>query len=149
MAIILVGLAVTLLQGRGRATDIYNHNTFDGEAKIVAATFTSAFCSVCKIIEPRLANVIPEFNGSPVQFLELDFTFGKTDHHEKLAQKNGFTDVYHRFKAGTGYTLLINPATGDVIDMLTINHSEKAMRAAIAQALARADIDELERELLN
>lgn len=111
---------------------------YDGEPEIVAATFASAWCSSCKILKPRLAAVIPEFSDIPVSFVELDFTFGEQDYIREIAEREGFEEIYDRFKGATGFTLLIDPETGEIVDTLTMNHSRKALRAAIAQAIAVA-----------
>ena len=138
VAILLLGGLAFFFYGRGTASDAYAENTYEGEPEIIAATFASAWCSACKILEPRLAKVIPDFSDKPVKFVELDFTFGKNDGHKTLAEENNFPEVYERFKSGTGFTLLIDSETGKVVDTLTMNHSKDAMRAAIAQAIAFA-----------
>lgn len=111
---------------------------YDGEPEIVAATFASAWCSSCKILKPRLAAVIPEFSETPVSFVELDFTFGQRGEIREIAEREGFEEIYDRYEGATGFTLLIDPDTGEIVDTLTMNHSRKALRAAIAQAVAIA-----------
>jgi len=138
IATLLLGGAAFFFYGRGTASSAYAESVYEGEPEIIAATFASAWCSACKILEPRLAKVIPGFSNKPVKFVELDFTFGKNDDHKALAEENNFSEVYERFKSGTGFTLLIDSETGKVVDTLTINHSKEAMRAAIAQAVAFA-----------
>jgi hypothetical protein len=49
--------------------------------------------------------------------------------------------VYERFSKATGYTLLIDAESGDIVDMLTISHSVGAMREAIETALSDAAAD--------
>lgn len=135
-AIILAGVAVFALTGRTSATDA--EYVYDGEPEIIAATFESAWCSACKILKPRLAEVIPDFADKPVKFVSLDFTFGQRGDIERQAEAEGLGDIYPRFKGATGFTLLVDSDTGEIIDSLTVNHSKQAMRAAIAQSLALA-----------
>ena len=135
-AVVFVGIAIFAFTGRTSATDA--PYTFEGQPEIVAATFASAWCSSCKILEPRLAKIIPGFANQPVKFVELDFTFGQRDELEDQARAEGLSEVYPRFKGATGFTLLVDRESGEIIDMLTIDHSDKAMRAAIAQAIAVA-----------
>jgi len=120
---------------------------FDGKAEIVAATFASAWCSSCKILKPKLAAVIPEFTEQPISFVELDFTFGQRDEIRQIAEEDGFEEVYDRYKGATGFTLLIDSDTGEIIDTLTMNHSRKALRAALAQAIAVASLSAADAEL--
>ena len=138
---IFIGLAVAvaafILFGRPSLRSVAA--PYEGEPEVIAASFTSAWCSACKILEPRLASVIPDFRQKPVKFVELDFTFGQQKDIRAAAKADGFEAVYDRFKGATGFTLLIDRDTGDIIDTLTISYSEKAMRAAIANALAVAE----------
>ena len=54
------------------------------------------------------------------------------------ARAEGLADIYPRFKGATGFTLLVDRDTGEIIDSLTVDYDKSAMRAAIAQALAIA-----------
>lgn len=111
--------------------------TFAGKAEVIAATFNSQWCSACKILKPRLLKVIPTFSGEPVKFVEYDLTFGP-DGARQHAEADGLAGVYDRFAKATGYTLLIDADTGEIVDMLTIKHDAGAMRAAISRALERS-----------
>lgn len=135
-AVLIAGLSAFALAGRNSATGA--DYTLDREPEVIAATFASAWCSSCKILQPRLAEVIPDFAGKPVKFVELDFTFGQRGAVEEQARAEGLEEIYPRFKGATGFTLLVDRDTGEIIDSLTIDHSKPAMRAAIAQALAIA-----------
>ncbi len=135
--IMAAGIGVFALTGRDAATGA--EYALDREPEVVAATFASAWCSSCKVLKPRLAKVIPDFAGKPVKFIELDFTFGQRGEIAEQAAAEGLGEIYPRFKGATGFTLLVDKDTGEIIDMLTMNHSEAAMRAALAQALAIAE----------
>lgn len=136
-AVLAMGVTVFTLTGRTGATGA--DYALDREPEVVAVTFASAWCSSCKILEPRLAAVISDFANEPVKFVELDFTFGQRAEIEELARAEGLADIYPRFKGATGFTLLVDKDTGEIIDTLTIDHSKAAMRAALAQALAIAE----------
>ena len=136
-AIVIAGIGLFALSGRTDATGA--DYVYEGEPEIIAATFSSAWCSSCKILKPRLADVIPEFADDPVKFVEFDFTFGQRADIAEQAEQEGLEDVYPRFKGATGFTLLVDADTGEIIDMLTIRHSKNAMRAVIAQAVATAE----------
>lgn len=135
-AIVLVVLGVYAFSGR--TADLEPDYVYQGEPEVVAATFYATWCSPCRVLEPRLSDVIPEFADKPVKFVKLDFTFGKRDEVEALAKGEGLADVYRKFGGASGFTLLVDRETGEVIDMLTMDHSSRAMRAAIAQAVAVA-----------
>ncbi|MEZ5892528.1 MAG: thioredoxin domain-containing protein [Parvularculaceae bacterium] len=137
IAIIAAGVSVFAFTGRDTASGA--EYTLDREPEVVAATFASAWCSTCKILQPRLAKVIPDFKDQPVKFVELDFTYGQGDSVEQKAAAEGLAEIYPRFKGATGFTLLVDRDTGEIIDSLTINYDQDAMRAAIARAIAVAE----------
>jgi len=138
--VLIGGIAIFAFTGRNSASGA--EYTFEGEPEIIAATFSSAWCTSCKILKPRLAKVIPDFADKPVKFVEFDFTLGQRDEIESQAKAEGLADIYPRFKGATGFTLLIDNDTGEIVDMLTISHSSAAMRAAIAQSVSLAMRDE-------
>jgi len=111
---------------------------YDGKPEVIAATFASAWCSSCKVLKPRLAKVTPGFKDDPVAFVEFDFTFGPRDEVRAEAEKFNFVDLYERNKGATGFTVLVDADTGEILDTLTMNFSEDAMRSAIARAVAIA-----------
>ncbi len=111
-----------------------------GKPEIVAATFASAWCASCKVLMPKLARVLPGFKGKPVAFVELDFTFGDSDALRAEAQANRIAGVYERNKGATGFTVLVDYDSGEIIDILTMNFSEDALRSAIARAIAIASL---------
>ncbi len=134
----ILGLGVAIFTANGRMAATGADYALEGEPEIIAATFESAWCSACKILKPRLAQVIPDFADKPVKFVSLDFTFGQRGDIARQAEEEGLTGIYPRFKGATGFTLLVDRDTGEIIDSLTVSHSKEAMRAAIAQAIAIA-----------
>lgn len=135
-AVMLIGGVVFFLTGSAPVTADSGSDARPPE--VVAATFSSSWCSACKILKPKLAEVIPDFGSQPVEFIEFDYTYGRPKAYRKIAAERGFVDAYDRFEGGTGFTLLIDNDTGEVLDMLTMTYSKNAMRAAITQAVAAA-----------
>lgn len=111
---------------------------FAGTPEVIAASFVSDWCGACKILEPKLSKVIPAFAEAPVKFVSLDFTFGNRPELAQRAAADGYSVVYARFAGATGFTLLIDAKSGEIIDRLTIIDSERSMRERINRALAQA-----------
>lgn len=122
--------------GRLRAGD--DATPFVGEPEIIAATFSSAWCAACAVLEPKLARVTPAFASAPVAFVKFDFSFGPRDETREAAERFGLEGLYERNKGATGFTVLVDADTGEIVDTLTMNFSEAAMKSAIARALALA-----------
>lgn len=107
-----------------------------GAPRLLAASFTSAFCPACRILEPRLAAVMGDFKGEPVEFVEFDFTFGETEALAARAAALGLGRLYEANKGATGFTVLVDARSGAIIDTLTMNFAEKDISRAIRNALA-------------
>lgn len=106
-----------------------------GEPQLIAATFRSAWCSSCKILEPNLQKAMPEFADKAVEFVEFDFTFGDNEELAALAAAHDLTRLYEANKGATGFTVLVDAETGAIVDTLTMNFTAKDMTRAIATAL--------------
>jgi thiol-disulfide isomerase/thioredoxin len=113
---------------------------YSGTPEVIAASFVSAWCASCKILEPRLARVMPSFSDAPVKFEELDFTFGATPELAERAAVDGYGVVYSRYAGATGFTLLIDRESGEVLDKLTMSDTEQTIRARIDAALRKAGV---------
>ena len=135
-AVLVMGLGIFMNMGRTGASDA--DYVLSEEPEIIAATFSSAWCSSCKILKPRLAKVIPEFADKPIKFVEFDFTLGQRKEISEKAAAAGLAEIYPRFEGATGFTLLVDAETGEIVEMLTMSHTPEAMRAAIAQTIAIA-----------
>ncbi len=108
---------------------------YDGEPEIIAATFSSAWCSACKILEPKLAQVAPEFANKPVKFVKLDFSLGQGSGPAEIAAENNFSSVYEKYKGGTGFTLLLNADSGEIVDQLTVKLSADEMKQVLKNSI--------------
>lgn len=133
LAFAAAAIAALALLGRAPATP---SAPYAGKPEIVVATFASAWCSACKILEPKLASVAPQFAGEPVVFVDLDFTFGPRDAVKAEATRYRLDALYEAKKGATGFALVVDYDTGETLDALTMDFSEDALRAAIARALA-------------
>lgn len=87
---------------------------------------------------------MPLFAGEPIAFVEFDFTFGGRPELKKEAERYGLAGLYERNKGATGFTVLVDHDTGDILDTLTMNFSGSDMRAAIERAIAVASYTEEE-----
>ena len=135
--ILAAGFAAFVLYGRAPAANAAA--SYEGKPELVAATFSSLWCSACKIVKPRVVRIMPSFAGDPVKFVEYDLSFGPDGAPRAAAANDGLSSVYDRFSTATGYTLLIDADTGEIVDMLTVETSPEQMRAAIRSALAKAE----------
>ena len=143
-SLLSVGVAVQDVQAgelahQASGRDVSGIETATAEASRVSVVFFSAaWCSVCKIMKPRLANMQAAFAEAPVQFETFDFTFGSRKKYEARAERLGLGEFYKEYKGATGFAVVVDVRAGEVLDVLTVDRPEGVMRASLAQALARA-----------
>lgn len=134
---VVIGIAVAVaVSSRNRSVSI--EQSAVGAPQLIAASFTSAWCSSCRILEPRLAEAMPAFKDSPIEFVEFDFTFGETEALAARAAEQGLARVYDANKGATGFTVLVDARSGEIIDTLTMNFSVADIKGALKRALAIA-----------
>ncbi|RZO67324.1 MAG: thioredoxin [Parvularculaceae bacterium] len=136
--LLAVSIGVFALLAHGRAFPKSASGPATDSPEVIAVTFSSAWCASCKILKPRLARVIPAYEDKPIQFLDLDFTLGRKKALRRTAVQYGFEAIFDELAGATGFTLLIDHDTGEIIDTITANYSEKAMHASLSAAFAIA-----------
>jgi thiol-disulfide isomerase/thioredoxin len=133
--VIAIAVAVSV-SSRNRSPSIEQSAT--GAPQIIAASFTSAWCASCRILEPRLAEAMPAFKDAAVEFVQFDFTFGETDELASRAAARGLSRLYDANKGATGFTVLVNAGSGEIVDTLTMNFTVADIKLALNRALAIA-----------
>lgn len=105
------------------------------EPRLVAATFRSAWCGPCHVLEPRLEAAARAYEGAPVEFVRFDFTYGKRAALAQRAEAEGIADIYADNAGATGFMLLIDRETGDVLARITMQYGQQDIAAAIDRAV--------------
>ena len=134
---VVIAIAVALsVSGRSRSPSIEQSATV--APQLIAASFTSAWCASCRILEPRLSEVMPAFKDSAIEFVKFDFTFGETPELADRAAALGLTRLYEANKGATGFTVLVDARSGEIVDTLTMNFTVADIKLALNRALAIA-----------
>ena len=107
----------------------------DGAPNTVAAMFYSAWCSSCQILEPRIRDVAPLFEGRAVEFTKFNFTTGPNEALRARAEALGIESVYAAYKGTTGHMLLIDRRNQSIIAQITIGDSKADITASIEEAI--------------
>jgi thiol-disulfide isomerase/thioredoxin len=107
----------------------------DGRPNLVAATFYSAWCSSCAVLDPKLRKVAPTFAGRAVEFVKFDFSMGQPEALTDKARSLGVEDVYLANKGATGFMALIDRRNQQVVHLITLRESEDQIRADIEAAI--------------
>jgi len=102
--------------------------------ELIAANFFSHLCGPCLVLDIRLEPVIDDYADAPIRFVRLDQTFGR-NRARRAATEFGISDIYEGAAGASGFVLLINPATGEVVDTITIAHDETEIRQRLDRAI--------------
>lgn len=133
--LVSVALALITLNASGFSSQAREEEP--AAPKIIAVKFHADWCGFCKQMGPVFTDLQNKFDGEPVLFVTLDFTNGTTRHQaELLAAALGIGPVYQANQA-TGFILLLNGKTRDVITRLTSEQTFKEMSAALEEVLKK------------
>jgi len=107
--------------------------------EVIALKFHADWCGYCKAMAPAYAELQKGVGDEPVLFVKLD----QTDDFEKrqaqyLAHALGMEKVWSQHGGKTGFALLIDAETKEVLGRLTRSDDADAMRSAVEEAVKRA-----------
>lgn len=113
------------------------HATTVPTPKVLAVLMYADWCASCKVLDPKLQAVRPEFEQSDILFLRFDFTDeGTTFQSGMLAQTLGLAELYERNGGRTGYMVLVDRTSGEVMAMIRAQNSEAEIRQMLRAAAA-------------
>ena len=102
--------------------------------RLIAARFTADWCGQCAILQPRLDDVWPAYEDAEIERVVFDFTSDERDTPRARAAAAGIEHIYEPLEGRTGFLLLIDRESGEVLEMVNTSYD----RAAIADALDRS-----------
>ena len=105
------------------------------DPRLVAALFRSNWCGPCKILEPRYDRVMADYTQAPLERVRFDSSFGRRGALAQRASEEGIRPVYDAASGATGFVLLIDRETGDVLARITAEYSEADIAGALDHAL--------------
>jgi thiol-disulfide isomerase/thioredoxin len=106
---------------------------------LTAVMFYSNWCGACQILDPKIDSVKPDFASRPVNFVKFDFSYAllRGEALRKLADENNLTHIYAQNKSKTGFMLLIDPDTEQVLDVVTVRDNAPDIAAKLNASLHR------------
>jgi thiol-disulfide isomerase/thioredoxin len=111
-----------------------------GEAPaVVAVKFHADWCGSCRAMGPAFEDLANKHDGAPVLFVELDQTNQtRARQASLLATALGLGPAWTENRGKTGFILLLDGRTKQVLDRLTAERTLKEMSAALEAAVAQA-----------
>ncbi len=146
IGILLVGLAGFFVQNIRSSADVQIKNIPAIEAEsslpdqpLNAVMFYSNWCGACQILDPKIESIKANFADRPVTFIKFDFSFAmvRGGKLQKLAEQNNLEQTYANNKGKTGFMLLIDPGTEQVLDIITMGNSAVQIAEKLNASLHR------------
>ena len=107
------------------------------DTRVVAAMSHADWCGSCKALDPKIEAVRADNSFDGVQFLALDYTERDADAFYAMAAEAGIEQTIRtRFQDGvkTGFVMLIDLDTGEILAELNKDMNEADMAAVIKMA---------------
>lgn len=112
------------------------------EAATTVVAFHADWCGGCKILEPKMKEVMKNLDADTKEklaFVEFDFTDDATSAATKeLAVEQNLASVYPEGKPSTGVLKIVDTATGTVIGKIHYKMSNEEITGALKAAVARS-----------
>ena len=113
-----------------------------GGAEVIALSFHADWCGYCKELKPVYKKVVKKHKAAPVLFHVLDQTEDADKQQAKyMAHALGLEDVWAEHGGSTGFVLLIDAETGEVLGKITHQQELEAMNRSLKKAIAEASDD--------
>ncbi len=140
MNIKLVGLIVIMYSAFMSGAWAQAKSSADTAAPaVIAVKFYADWCSSCKAMATTYKEFQAKFDTQPVLHVVLDHT-REYDRQQSayLATSLGLSKVWGKYANKTGFILLIDGKTREIITTLTKDHTLKEMGVALQQAVDKA-----------
>ena len=112
-----------------------------GEPEVYGVLFYADWCGSCKILDPAIqkARGQSDLDNDPVLFVRLDLTDATRRYQAGLmASALGLGEFYDRNAGATGFLLLVDAETKEVIKRLTKTMDAKSITEEVRSAIEQA-----------
>ncbi len=110
----------------------------DASLSVIGVKMDAEWCPKCHEMNPKLENIMPEFNGEEVLFVKFNMTDDFTRHQSSLlAKRLGLTDLFNKNEGQTGYMVLVDANTNEELKTLTSDQTEDELITEIENILSQ------------
>ncbi len=105
---------------------------------VYAVTMHADWCGACKALAPKIsqARETAKLDEKDVLFVKFDLTNDKTKHQARMmAAVLGITELYESNSGKTGFLLLINAESGEIIARITHKLDVESISAKITETI--------------
>lgn len=107
------------------------------QPKLLGLMFYADTCATCKVLDPKIEAVKADYLGKPILFAKLDHSNdGSKNQAALLAGSLGVGEIYKAQEKASGFLLIIDAASKQVVGKLTRDMTEADIKAEFDKALA-------------
>ena len=129
ISLVLIIFIISFSSSTSRAAEL-------PEPKLIAVKFHADWCGSCKKMGTVFTDLRNKFDGQPILFMTLDRTNMSTrNQSDLLISALGYDSIFEKYQ-GTGFILLIEPRSNQVLKKLTSTQSIKEMAKEIAGSVS-------------
>lgn len=113
----------------------------DHKPEVMGVLFYADWCGSCKILDPAIekARGKSDLDNDAILFVRLDLTDATKRHQSELmAHALGLGDFYQKNAGATGFMLLVDAETKEVITRLTKDMDATKITAQVGKAIKYA-----------
>lgn len=108
----------------------------DDSPEILGVLMYADWCSKCEVLDPKLQKIEPEFENKGILFTRFDMTDDfTTEQSAMLARLLGLNDLFKEHEGRTGYMVLLDAETHEVLKTLKHDKSEEELKGEIESVL--------------
>ncbi|RKQ71484.1 thioredoxin [Litorimonas taeanensis] len=120
--------SVILLCGLGTSALAYQTKP---QADIYVVMFRADWCAPCKVVEPRLQQVLASIRDPKIEFLELDFSANNGDWNANAVFDRQIVPQYNKWLGVTGFAAIIDADSKKTLGCVTQAYNADAMEMHI------------------
>lgn len=109
----------------------------DQEISVIAMYMYADWCGACQAIKPKMEKAKIEFEDQSVLFVKMDMTNDFSAHQSKLlASRLGLLEIFNQNEGRTGYVLLVDANTSEIIDKITTDDDVAGIVKKISDSIS-------------
>ncbi len=116
----------------GHRQAMQQHQQAARHPQTIALVFYAGWCPACKVLDPKVQQVVPEFKDKSILWVTLDQTDKDSRQAEYLAAALGAADAWKNNAGKTGFVVLIDGKTKAVVGKLTSDQMPEQIRQTLA-----------------
>ncbi|MEM0967338.1 MAG: thioredoxin domain-containing protein [Verrucomicrobiota bacterium] len=102
----------------------------------IGALFYAESCGSCKVLDPKIVSAKEAMAEAPVLFVTFDHSTEATQNQAALlADQLGLKEVYESQKKASGFFLLIDPESGEILKTITKSATVEEIKSDLQGAI--------------